>query len=98
MDKALLLLIGLAEMMRQKFERDETVEFGVLSFVDNTHAAFTELLEDFVMRYGFANHNVRGINKREFGKISEKDLTVKDFSCPEALGGVARDGCLYAVS
>ncbi len=30
------------------------------------------------------------INKREFGKISEKDLTVKDFSCPEVLGGVAR--------
>ncbi len=34
--------------------------------------------------------NVWKIKGREFGKISEKDLTVKDFSCPEALGGVSR--------
>jgi len=29
-------------------------------------------------------------NEREFGKIREKDLTVKDFSGSEALGGVYR--------
>ena len=39
----------------------------------------------------------RGINKREFGKISEKDLTVKDFSWPEALGGVYRTVALCGV-
>jgi len=56
----------------------------------HTHAAFAELFDDFVMGYGFADHSVWRINEREFGKISEKDLTVKDFSCPEALGRVAR--------
>jgi len=42
------------------------------------------------MGNSLADHSVWRINKREFGKISEKDLTVKDFSCPEALDGVYR--------
>ncbi len=38
----------------------------------------------------FADHGLWRINEREFGKISEKDLTVKDFSGLEASGKI---GC-----
>ncbi len=41
---------------RQELERDFAVEFGVFGEVDFPHAACAELFEDFVVRYGLANH------------------------------------------
>ena len=41
---------------RQKLERDEKVETCILGFVDDTHAAATELFEDAIVRDGLANH------------------------------------------
>src|SRR5258708_25494521 len=43
---------------RQKLERDETVETGILSFVHDSHSAATELLNDAEMRDGLADHGV----------------------------------------
>jgi hypothetical protein len=42
-------------IFRQEFQSDKTTEFGVLSFIDHTHATTTELLDDAVMRYGLAD-------------------------------------------
>jgi hypothetical protein len=36
-------------MVREKLERNNTVELGVLGFVHNSHTAFTELFEDLVV-------------------------------------------------
>jgi len=33
------------------------LELGVLGFVHHPHATFTEFFEDFVMGYGFADHD-----------------------------------------
>ena len=38
------------EIVGEEFECDETVEAGVLSFIDHTHAATAELLQDTVVR------------------------------------------------
>jgi hypothetical protein len=54
-------------------------ELAVFGFVHHSHATTAKLFKDFIMGYSFANHSVGRINEREFGKISEKDLTVKDF-------------------
>ena len=35
--------------MGEEFERNKPVELGVLRLLHDTHAAFAELLEDFVM-------------------------------------------------
>jgi len=43
-------------MVKKKFQRDGPFQLGVLGFVDHPHAAFTEFFENFVMRYGFADH------------------------------------------
>jgi hypothetical protein len=40
----------------QEFESDEAVQPRVLCFVNDTHAAAAEFLEDEVVRDGFANH------------------------------------------
>ena len=47
---------GLANYNGHEFQRDFAVEFGVLGFVDHTHAALTELFDDFVMGNRFADH------------------------------------------
>ena len=56
MDEAFLFFIRLAQMLRQKLKGHEAVEFGVLGFIDDPHAAFAEFFKDFVMGYGFADH------------------------------------------
>src|SRR6266566_3718519 len=43
-------------ILRQKLERDETVETSVLRFVNHSHPAAAELLDDAVMRDGLADH------------------------------------------
>ncbi len=40
----------------QEFEGDKTVQLDVFSFVDNAHAAATELLDHSVVRDGLADH------------------------------------------
>ena len=47
-------------ILRQKLERDETVETSILSLVDDPHPAAAEFLDDMVMRDGLADHGRRG--------------------------------------
>jgi hypothetical protein len=44
------------QFVGEKFEGDEAAKFGVLSFIDHTHAAATELLDDAVVRDGLVDH------------------------------------------
>ena len=44
------------QFCRQKFQRDEAMQPGVLSFVDDAHAAAAQFLEDAVMRNVLAVH------------------------------------------
>ena len=44
------------QFIREEFEGDETAKLGVLSFIDHTHPATTELLDDVVVRDGLADH------------------------------------------
>ena len=46
----------LGRTVGQKLERHEASELSILSFVDDTHAPAAELLDDAVVRDGFANH------------------------------------------
>jgi hypothetical protein len=43
------------DVLREKFQRDETAEARVLGFVDDTHAATTEFFDDAVVRDGLAD-------------------------------------------
>ncbi len=45
-----------AQLFRQKFERDQTPEVEIFRFIDNTHASAAELFEDAVMANGTAGH------------------------------------------
>jgi len=40
----------------QEFQRDKAAQFGVFSFVYDTHAATTKLFDDVVVRDSLANH------------------------------------------
>ncbi len=44
-------------MGREEFERDETIELGVMGFVDYTHAPLTEFFKNPVMRDCLADHS-----------------------------------------
>ena len=44
------------QFIGEEFEGDEAAKFGVLSFIDHTHAAATELLDDAVVRDGLVDH------------------------------------------
>jgi hypothetical protein len=44
------------EIFGEKLERDHAAEASVFGAKDLAHAACAEGLNDFVMRYGFANH------------------------------------------
>ncbi len=56
-------LVFLGQRLRQKLERDEAVQLGVLGFVDHTHAAATQLFENAVVGYGSAGHVRRPATK-----------------------------------
>jgi hypothetical protein len=43
-------------ILRQKLERNETVETTIFGFVNDSHPAATELFDDAVMRDGLADH------------------------------------------
>jgi hypothetical protein len=40
----------------QELQRNGAVEFGVACFIDDTHSAFAEFIENFVMGYRSANY------------------------------------------
>ena len=42
--------------LSKKFQGDKASEFGVFSFVDHTHPAAAQLIEDAVVRNGLADH------------------------------------------
>ena len=44
------------KMVGQELESYYALEFGVLGFVDDTHAAFAEFFENTIMRYSLPNH------------------------------------------
>ena len=44
---------------REELQRDSSTELGVLGFIDDTRAAFAELLGDSVMQYGPTDHDRR---------------------------------------
>jgi hypothetical protein len=46
----------LGQIVREEFQGDEATEIGVLGFVDNTHPAAAQLLDDAVVRDGLADH------------------------------------------
>ena len=43
-------------IVRQEFQGDEAAEFGIFGFVDHTHPAAAELLNDAIVRDGLADH------------------------------------------
>jgi hypothetical protein len=47
----------LRDIVRKKFEGDKAAERGVLGFVDHTHAAATQFLDDAVVRDGSPDHS-----------------------------------------
>ena len=65
-------------IVRQEFQGDEAVEFGVFGFVHHTHAAPAELLNDAIVRDGLADHAQacyggrvgKSMKAVEFGPIS----------------------------
>jgi hypothetical protein len=56
--EALALIIAGGNLSRQEFDRDVALELRILGFVNDAHAAFAELGEDFVVENGFADHGV----------------------------------------
>src|SRR5579864_5421229 len=46
-----------SNIIRKKFESDKTAEAGVFSFVDDAHAAATELLQNTVMSNDLIGHS-----------------------------------------
>ena len=52
--------LGIAgHFVRQKLERDKTVQASIFGFVNHTHATAAELLDDAVVRDGLADHGDR---------------------------------------
>jgi len=75
-----LLRGGIAgKLRREKLERNGAAERRVLGFVDDTHPALAELLEDPVMRYCFPYHsNTRSFMPR-IGMANRLSLHLKMF-------------------
>jgi hypothetical protein len=48
----------LGYIIRKKLKRDKAMKASVLGFVDDTHTAATELLEDTVVRDGLSDERV----------------------------------------
>ena len=68
MHKTLFRILVAGQLRRQELEGDGAFEFGVLGFVDDTHAAFPELFEDLVVGYGLADHPLIIAVRLEFVK------------------------------
>lgn len=57
------IIVG-SDVGREKLDRHQAFELRILGFVDDAHAAFAELGEDFVVGDGFADHTVIYFNKK----------------------------------
>ena len=55
-EESLLRRRNRVSMCREHLYRDRPVEPRVLGPVDNPHAATTQLFEDFIVGYAFADH------------------------------------------
>jgi len=44
------------DTLRQKFERDKTMQTAILGFVDNAHTAAAELFDNAIVGNGLAEH------------------------------------------
>ena len=91
-------------IVRQEFQGDEAVKFGVFGFVDYAHAAAAEFFDDAVMRDGLADHwgvrrniRLRGyLSQRGFrgAAIVRRDRIARGLGRALAtLGGGCRLGC-----
>ena len=60
-EKPFLGLFVVKQMLGQELQRHLAVEFGVLSLVDDTHAALAELRDELVVANALADHHDRGI-------------------------------------
>ena len=56
LDKAPLAVAVSDFLCRQHLESNQAVKAPVQGLIDNTHAAFADLLEDFVVRDGAPDH------------------------------------------
>ena len=59
------------KLHRQKLERGCAIEFEVLSFVDDAHAAFAKFLDDFIVGDGLADHEIIKILITRAGFVDE---------------------------
>src|SRR5208282_3534351 len=50
----------------KKLQRDEAAEIHVLGFVDHTHPAAAQFLDDAIVRDGLSNHSMNSPSAREF--------------------------------
>src|SRR5580704_1300723 len=58
------------ELVRKEFQRDLAAEANVLGFIDDTHTAATEFLDNAVMGDSLADHGSRGTHgKRMLGRL-----------------------------
>ena len=55
----------------QEFQGDEAAKLCVLGFVDHTHAAAAEFLDDAVVRDGLADHGVGAMVGVAWGQVNE---------------------------
>ena len=60
----------LRNVVRKEFQSDEAPEVDVLGFVNNTHPAAAQLLDDVVVRDGLANHWAEILGLR-LGQVNE---------------------------
>ena len=56
---------ALAQVRREKFQRDGTVQAGVTGLIHNAHAATSELAEDLIVGDGFPDHDTTGASIRD---------------------------------
>jgi len=74
-------LLVLGYVVGQELEGDKAAEFNILSFVNHSHTAAAQLLNDAVMRDGLADHECRkdsGRNLRVEQSRSQRDSLLMD--------------------
>jgi hypothetical protein len=54
--------VSFATSSGQEFQGDESVQAGILGFVDDTHPATAELLNHAIVRDGLADHLGRSLS------------------------------------
>ena len=76
------------EMSRQELEGDQAFELGVFGPINDTHAAFAELVGDAVVRDGLADHpkrRLKGATRRPVSGLAAARLYPKGRSAARSL-------------